>query len=377
MIIFGVGDNGERLGVDRSLLAELDAAKVHDQLRRYSPQATLSCTAQAVDYDGKTFVAVGVAQQSGIIVFDMEGNVEGGRPVFRPGVVYVRRLGQKSPATQVEVDRLVQRLADDQASALLARIERVVRLPEDEQLVTLPSHRLSEGRILTGPDEGASVRVEVVTGSEGISVSEFSDPAVPYGSLETEVNDHVRLWQKSDPEHRIRPSTLTMWYQRRTELEAWDAQACKLATRSSLDSREFPNFWASQLSPSEIQDVVVAVLEDPKYPSYNEVVYLICSQLWEQREELLGRIISGKSRYEEAKRIASNMLRLDRDAFLLMARYQGDSFWWNGKDMYLSAIQRQPATGEEVLGKMFSQGKVKPSHRQVAHQLDILLYARQ
>lgn len=379
VLIYGVGDDGERRGAPGADQADLDAATLNDRLRQYSPQSTFRCSIQRFSYYRRHFVAVGFGPSDGIIVFDKDGNYhDSGRTqtAFRSGLIYVRRTGQKGPATQAEISGIVRRLSDRQSAEFLTRVEKVVGLPSGADIIAVPAGSAEQGLLLTGSGVGVPVRVEVDPEVEALPVSEIADSSAPYGSLEVEVAQQVRFWRRSDSEHRIRPSTLAMWYRRRGEVAAWDSQACDLAVRSSLDNREFPNYWASKLSVSELRDVVSRVIAEPKYPSYNEVIYLICSQLWDDRLELLGQIIDGKSKYQDARRIARKMLSMERAPFLSSARYQGRSFWWKGKDILLATIQEDPSIGEGVMEEMLAQAKMQSGQRQIAHQLDILLYAR-
>ncbi len=379
LVIFGVGDRGDRLGADPALIEELDNAKINDQLRKHSPQATLTCTAQAVEFDSKTFVVVGVAHRGEIVVFDREGKVDGGRPVFRPGVIYVRRPAQKAPATHVEVDRLIRRLAQAQASELLASVGRVVDPSSDEELVAVAADTPTEGRILTGTREGTGVRMEVMPGEDGLPVRELSDPSLPYGALETQVNGQVRLWKQSDATHRAQRQTLSDWYQRRTEFPEWSQDALEFGLRSALHVRGFPNWWASQMNLGALEQVVKELIDEDSWPTCEYLPFLCAAQFWEERDSLLRRLEQKSGGNKNVRNAIRKIRGLEFKSFRETAKTPDRAFPWRGESYRLTDVVGEREVGQAIFDEMVDRdapSMLSANLRPIAHQLDIALHSR-
>lgn len=99
VIIFGVNNSGESVGIREGVASRLDPAKIQDKLARYSTGSAVSTVTVESTYYRRLYCALFVLPGNGLIVFDRDGNFSDERgktgSEFRAGLVYVRREGRE------------------------------------------------------------------------------------------------------------------------------------------------------------------------------------------------------------------------------------------------------------------------------------------
>ena len=382
VLIYGVSDDGQRVGSPGAVESDLDSASINNRLRQYSPQSTFRCATQAFSYYRRTFVAVGFASSDGIIVFDKDGNFEEAgktRVAFRSGPVYIRRTGQKAPATQAEVTELVRRLSEAQAAEFLTRVQQVTQLPAGVSLVALPAGNGHGGLLLTGSEEGIPVRVEVNPDAETVPVSEIADASVPFSGLRNEVVHEVRFWKQGHPSHRAQRSTLADWYVRRGELPEWDPAALEFGLRSALRVHGFPNWWAAQLPVDVLKQAIHDLIAQNEYPTREYLPYLIGSQFWERREELWRELEEVSGEFRKVTRTTRRLAEMDFATFVGNAKGPAKHFQWKGAVRGLPETIEDTKLGKAIFGEMLAEdarSQLPSNLRPALHQLDIALHSR-
>ena len=220
-------------------------------------------------------------------------------------------------------------------------------------------------------------------GERGLPVKEISDPALPYGALETEVSDQVRLWKQSDATHRAQRKTLSEWYQRREELPEWSEDALEFGLRSALHVRGFPNWWAAQMAVEALDRAIHALIEENDYPTREYLPYLVASQCWPQREELWRRLLEGSGQFNNVRRAVEKLERMDYETFRRTGKTSVRTFQWQGEARSLPEVIANTALATPIFGQMLAEdgssglsSGLSSAQRPVAHQLDLALHAR-
>ena len=294
VVLFGVDDDGTHLGLGESLLAVLDPAKVTDQLRRKAPSAAISTRYVEDVCDEQLYGALIVRLLDVPLVFDTEWgyNTSGGkhRIVIRPGALYVRTPGKSAPAQQGDVRELWQRSVNHAAEKVLARIEQVVSLPLDAELIVTDPDDPDRGRLLVDQGEGRSVQIISDPSAPGIAVHEVVATDAPYGSVANEVASQVRRWQQTEPEHVVSKNALIKWWFQRAELPL-DLQTAEFCLRSATHNRGYPMFWASVIEPPHLREILQRELDTASAIPCQAYSYVAGVFFWDEREEILQKHI--------------------------------------------------------------------------------------
>src|SRR5690606_9047644 len=139
----------------------------------------------------------------------------------------VRRGASSAPAQQADIERLIGELANAQARAFVARVEKVAVLPDGTDLVAVSTGDQSRGLRLTGDGTGIPVRIDDQN-EHSVPLAEVLSTDVPFASPEAEVAAQVRTWKHEDPKHRVGKSTLARWFRLRTNID-WDDESLEFA----------------------------------------------------------------------------------------------------------------------------------------------------
>ena len=379
-LVFGVDDDGNRIGVDRSLANQLDPTKISNQLQNFVSGIEFETVVVSCTYYKKHFVGLYFLPNPGIIVFDKDGDYPdagGTKRVFQHGVVYVRRGTAKQAATQLDINLLIRRLADEQSRSLLARIEQVAFLPRGTSLIAEASDGSGAGVRLVGHGRGIPVGISD-TGDAATDVAQFIDTSRPYDSLATEIAHRVRLWKQAEHEASVPKSSLNRWLLHRDEID-WDDEACELAVRSALHCRSFPNFWARKLPRVRLAALAHEVAQAFNWPDRGDLPYLICAQLWDDRGRLFDQLRTDRdlTHMRPSKDLLSRLEAIGHQEFLLNGRAVADSFTFGGERFSLRDLSDNPATAVKLFDLMLDEdgqdGGATVS-RSTIHQLDIALH---
>ena len=381
IIIFGVTDDGHHSGLNSPILSILDPARVSDKVRRYSPAARIETSIHELRYRRKLFGFLRIRQSETFVVFDSNYSYKPDgsktqRQIFGPGIVYVRRPGGNTEATQVQLYDMIERISQRRVQQFLARIDTVARLPSDMQLIARNPSSPESGFLLQGDGTGFPVRITDQPDALPVSVIETIDPEAPFGSLNAQVAAQVRHWKQGDPSHRVNRATLIRWYLSREELNI-DDDIAEFALLSSGSSHGFPVYWASVMSTDRLGEVLARELGAPSHPMIDHLPYLVGCFCWDNRIELLTDLESGKLGYANATRKAKRVLNSDnRDECMRSVRFSGATFEYNNERLDATKIKDDLKIAEQLFDEFLeldNEGKLPGNLRSVAHQLDILL----
>jgi hypothetical protein len=259
VLLFGVRDDGSRVGMATSIATYLDPANINNKLRRYHVSGQVRTSFVERSYYGKMYGFLFVHAGSSLIVFDSDLQMPDGsgktETIARAGVLYVRRGSASAPARQVEVEAALSDLLGRGVRTFLARVEQVATLPATTQLIA-QQPGAGSGYILTSAGYGVPVKVVGPDeGSNSIPLSEALLPDLPFADVNGEVIGQLRQFY-ADETHRVRASTLTRWYRQRSKLDLPNG-AAEFLTISALDNRGFSGYWASRIPHDKLRPFVV------------------------------------------------------------------------------------------------------------------------
>ncbi len=378
-LVLGVEDSGARVGLGKSLVREFDPARVNGKIEPRAPGARIEVSYSELSYYSRLYGFVVVAPSDALIVFDRQwgfspGPGEKQKIVIRPGVLYVRGVGETRPTRQGDLARVVQNLVELGSQKFLARIEKLAAVPLSAELVAYDPVTASQGVRLVARGEGQPVTiVDQQTGA--VPIHEVLSSEVPFSSTQAEFTSQLRLWKTSDDKHRVRRETLAAWYLKRRELDLSDDMA-EFAFRSAGDHRGFIMFWARAMSTDRLDAVLEDELGRANYPMRQELPWVVASFRWSKRRSLLEPHLD---RLCGTRTVAERVIRARKfGRFVRSGRYPGRTFRFGGEVHAMESIASEPSKAAELFETMLAaerEGTLRD--RGPGHQLDILLHARQ
>lgn len=143
VLVIGVQNNGALSGQDVTPVLALDAAKVSDQVHKYTSKHFSGCEIQSVSRDSQEIAAIVVSGTDVPLVFTKAGTytVEGDgkkpkhKSAFREGVVYVRHGAKSEPATSDDLDEMISRRLDQIRETWLGGIKQVIAAPRSAEVM--------------------------------------------------------------------------------------------------------------------------------------------------------------------------------------------------------------------------------------------------
>ncbi len=309
VIIFGVDDNGQRVGLKQTLLDLMDPAKINGQIEPKAPGARVNTSYYEFTFYRLRYGFLCIHSQDDLIIFEKEWgyNKPNGRhqTVIREGVLYARGVGETRPARQADISLMVRRLIETGSKALLSKIEMVATLPLDSGIIALDPE--SEGRGIRLVASGHGQPVKIVPESESaIPVVEVNDADLPFSSKQAEIINQVRIWKAGHPEHRVQRSTLNQWYLARGELQISDDMA-EFCFVSAGYGHGYPIYWASVMSGERLDSVLQREVTIVKYSMRQVLPYVVGALRFSQRKDLLASRLDS---FRGAIRSARKVLRI-------------------------------------------------------------------
>lgn len=389
-IVFGVSDDGDLVGISERVVDLLDPARIQDQLRRYSPNASLSTRLTVTIYYGKKYAALWVQPTSRIIVFDETGHyeTENGEPkqAFKAGVLYSRDPGGRRRAPQSDVDRMVSTYVEDRLSEVVAKIEQVISVPAEADLIAAHPENPTRGYRLVARGEGRPVRITSEPEEASVPLREVFRPDLPYSRKADEVYSQVRFW-KNKPDHRVSRDACFSWYLSRDEIE-WDVESSMFCLLSACANWGYPMFWARELfrlDSSALHKVLSDIAESPSHPEIEYVPYVGAAFYWNKKDELFDRV--EESGYKRAAHIARKIRSLDNAReFVLRGRSSTPNIYVAGEEY----VKQELFESRDIARQIF-ETVVEMRHRSetgevalekpevvssAGHQLDLICHAR-
>ena len=379
VVLFGIEDNGSRVGLEASLLGLLDPAKVVDQLRRKAPAASVASTYHEVSFYRKTYGALVVQPLRVPLVFDTEWgyNDDGGRHqiVIRPGVLYVRTPGKSAPARQSDLREVWQRSVEIASEKMMARIERVASLPPDSELIVMAGDESGRGYVLVSGGEGRPVQITDDLDTPAVPLRDVLSTDAPYSSVASEVASQVRLWQQAVPEHRVSKNALIRWWLERHEMSL-DNVAAEFCFLSAAHGHGYPMYWASLIEPSRLAEIIDRELTTGRAIPCQIYPYVVGVFLWTRRADLLARHLPNLS--IAPSRVAQKVISAtEYEAFVTSIR-------WRSRLRHSSGLvtMDELRTDRERAVKVFAEllqkdldGAASSSEGGFAKQLDLVVHA--
>ena len=392
-LIFGVDKDGNRVGIRASLLQTFDPANVSNKLRSFTSGRVASAYRE-LECAGKLFGFLQIALGERLVVFESDGNYQGsdGKPgrAFIKGVVYTRIPGSTREAEQVDLDALTDRIVQARVSRILARIEHVAHAPLESDLVISRSDDNSRGVVVERslpvrifPESQSStetvplhVRI-VVNDPDAVLVSEIADPAVPFSSVDLELQTQLRLWRHSDASHRVSRSALCKLYVHRDALTI-SPEAAEMCFISAAYGRGYPMFWAGRMDRGRLREVINREVVYGKSPMTETLPFVVCAFMWEERH-LLSEPTAKTMRKLKARNIVSRLLKLgSQSEFLRRGRKGASSLDVDGRRYSIQALVADRASASAVLDRLVEleyKGGIKDKQRNFAHRLDLIVHA--
>jgi hypothetical protein len=378
IIVFGINNQNQRVGLEASIVAELDPANIINKLQRYAPNASVPTAYIEILYYQKRYGILFIGKSARLLVFDKAGNVTIGsgksRTLIQPGVVYVRGEGLTREARQIEIDRLVSDRIAEGLTAFLARIERVAALPPGNELLARKPGS-DRAHVLAAEGQGIPVTVSNEEDSSAVKLAEVLSPEAPLSTLDAEVAGQLRQWN-ADKVHTVRREILMRWYLGRANLTPMAGRA-KFCFLSAIHDRGYPMYWASQMERSELKRVLREVVDKRTYPDYQVVPYVVGAFFFSRRAELMADFepkLPGQLKHVIKRlRDAASV-----DDYLTRGRLPQANTVRVGATVYvLSELMAARSTEAlrlfDHLMSFYPEGNVPESERQTAHQLDIMV----
>ena len=379
IIVFGIADDGRRVGLANSLVSTLDPAKITDQLRRKAPAAAVGSSYHEANYYRRTYGVLVIQPLPVPLIFDTEWSYpdDAGTPrvAIRPGVLYVRTPGRSAPGTQADLQALWQRSVEDASRQLLARIERVAALPLGAELIAVPEGDPAQGYFLRSDGRGQPVRVVEDPNAPAVRLSEVWSPDTPFASVSAEVAAQVRHWQQADTTHRVSRHALIRWWMQRDELDL-SADGAEFCLLSAGDRHGYPIHWAAQLPRTRLRAVLERELAAHRYPMRQELPYIVGAFFWSERTSILEPHLEGLGGAAQAARKVIECTSGETMATRLR--------WVSRVDVgdHLFGVGDLLAEGSERAREVFTwlmqhelDGDITDSQRGLARQLDIAVHA--
>ncbi|MEV5412317.1 ATP-binding protein [Thermopolyspora sp. NPDC052614] len=371
VLIFGINNDGARIGLAASMSATLDPTNIGNKARRYHLNGTARTAYLECSYYSKRYGFLFVHAGAGLLVFDKDVAVDkpGGSQeiVARAGVVYTRRDSATKPARQGDIDALLHRILGKGVRAFLARVEKVANLPASTQLIA-QTPGASSGYVLTAAGQG--VPVTIVGPSEdaqAIPLTEAMLPDLPLVSANAEVINQLRQFH-ADPDHRVQPGTLRRWYLRRAEISC-PPDAGIFLTLSALDTRALPCYWASLVDRGQLKKFVAEQIRRDKYPARDTLPYLVAAFFWDERTDMLQNLLDRSA----ARRVCQ---ATDREDFLRHGRMVGARTVRIGsRRIPIQDLYADPEAAQAALDEIIADDDLYARSKQVAYQLDLWLHA--
>lgn len=377
VLVLGVDDDGTRRGLAKSLLHELDPARINAKIEPKAPGARVTVSYHELSYYKRLYGFLIVAPHDALIVFDREWTYsrEPGKPdktVIYEGVVYVRGVAETRPARQGDLARIVQRLIDTGSQQFLARIEKLAAVPLNAELVAYDPATGGQGVRLVSKGEGHPVRI-VDQAPGAVPIHEVLDPEVPFSSTQAEFTSQIRLWRTSDPNHRVQRETLAGWYLNREGLDVTDEMA-EFAFLSAGDNHGFIMYWARAMSTERLDAVLKRELARCSYPMRQVLPYVVGAFRWSMKRGLLEPHLP---KLEGSRPVAERVINARSfERFKVHARYPSNLIRFAGTEYSMESLTGEPAQAREMFESMLSADREgKLNNRGPAHQLDILLHA--
>ena len=375
IIVFGVDDDGRRVGLEEPLLSLMDPARINGKIEPRAPGARVDSSYFETTYYRLRYGFLCIHPQDDLIVFEREWGYHKPngqyRTVIREGVLYARGVGETRPARQADVTYILRRLIETASKALLARIEQIATVPLDSEIVAVAAGSGGRGIRLVDTTHGLPVRV-VSEGEEAVAITDVLTTDLPYSSKQAEFMSQVRTWRAGHPEHRVQRQLLDSWYLARGELEISDDMA-EFGFLSAGYGHGYAIYWASLMTDERLDTVLEREIALATYPIRQTLPFVVGALRFSRREALLGPRL--RSFQGAAGSVVKVLQCTSFRKFRCSGRMGADTFHLLGNTYRMSdLVNDQPAAVQLYEGALAAD--LGATQRTPVHQLDILIHAR-
>lgn len=381
-ILFGVSDDGVLVGISDGVVEMLDPTRFQDQVNRYSPNCSLSTQLTTTEYYGKKYACLWVRPSKQVVIFDKDGNYQdengGQSQAFKSGVVYTRDEGGRRRASQNELAKMMRDWVDRRLSSVVAKIEQVVHLPSEADLLAVNPESPSQAYRLVSEGEGQPVRISTNPDEPAVPLHEVFDTDVPYGKLENEIRSQVRFWN-AKPSHRVSRSSTYEWYLNRDRVN-WDKELSEFCLLSACSDWGYPMFWANNIYQSKrsyLLNIINSFLSSPSHPEIEYVPYLVGSFFWDKKDEILERV--EETGYSQASRTAQKIREFStKKDFIIKGRYTSPTIDLGGDRFVKEELLQSRDIAVRLLERVVNLRLNDGSSDQIStkgHQLDMICHA--
>ena len=375
VIVFGVDDDGRRVGLRQPLLSLMDPARINGQIEPKAPGARVNTSYFEMTYYRLRYGFLCIHPQNDLIVFEKEWGYQ--KPnghhqtVIREGILYARGVGETRPARQADSTHMVRRLVETASKALLARIERIATVPLDSEIVAVGPGSGGRGVRLVDATYGLPVRV-VDEGEEAVAIAEVLTADLPYSSKQAEFMSQVRTWRASHPEHRVQRQILNSWYLARNELRISDDMA-EFGFLSAGYGHGYAIYWASLMSDERLDTVLDREIDLVMHPMRQVLPFVVGALRYSRRAALLGaRLHSFQGAAGSAEKVLQST---SFEKFRRSGRSGIGRFRLLGNAYRMSDLANDHHAAQQLYEEALASD-LDATHRVPIHQLDILLHAR-
>lgn len=365
LLIYGVDNNGNIKGCDMKTEKLFDPSRIQDKLNKYiSNELPVECT--VVNYQGCKIYGLRIKPTGHLIIFDKNGQYDNkGKPivVFREGVLYVRSHSESRPASQYELNKIIENITIQHVKDLIAKIEKVAYAPQGSAINIIPPGKTKINlSVKLDPNNPEAIPIKPILDDE------------PFVDAIQEATAQLKTW-KSNYEHRVERSLLSKWYFGSDKSE-WNEDLSIFCLHSALYTGGFTHYWASRLSCENLEKIILAEIKLKKYHPFKSIAYIIPSFFWNERISILDYM----DQITEHLSIKNLIIKLKRfnnfKKFKRQARIYNGNLKYEGEQVDFNRLTFEDAKGlfERIQDKE-SKCLLKYQERLLGHQLDIFLHA--
>ncbi len=280
LFIFGVDNYGNINGCDIKTGKLFDPSIMQDKLKRFAHSAKIPIECTETEIEGRKIYGLKVRPTPYPVIFDKNGqSTEKGKTqvIFQEGVVYVRDQSQSRPATQTELNRILENAVSNRIKDLLARIEKVAYAPQGSTIqIVSPGESDRRISVRIDPEDPNALPVRHILDDE------------PFVDVIQEAIAQLKTW-KSDDEHRVDRKLLAKWFFHSYSSD-WTEELSIFCLLSALSSRGFTHCWATRVPKDKLYEIIVKEIDRDKYPAILYIPYLVPSFFWEEKDDLSSMI---------------------------------------------------------------------------------------
>jgi hypothetical protein len=365
LLIFGINNDGSIKGCESKAEKLFDPSRIQDKLNKYIYLDEIQVECTMVNYQGSNLYGLRIRPTGHLIIFDKSGQYDNkGKPrvVFREGVLYVRSHSESRPASQAELNQIIENMTLQRVRDLLAKIEKVAYAPQGSAISIVPPGK-SEMRL--------AVKLEP-TNPEALPIKPILDEE-PFTDAVQEATAQLKTW-KSNHEHKVEKSLLSKWYLSSDKPE-WNEDLSIFCLHSALYTGGFTHYWAANLSKINLEKVIITEIRLDNFRAFKSIAYLIPSFFWNERISILDHM-NQITKHISMRNLIPRLAKFDNiKNYKRRARLYNGNLKLEGKQVNFSKLTFEDA--RDVFRRIQAKESkclLNSQERLLGHQLDIFLH---